>query len=168
MTDDADDDIAQVFQAEERAMQMAHAHFEQYNPFLKLPAQVTLRVLKDYRKALANINITGAEASMMIGNDLHKCALALRGMTAGMLYLGSARHAVLLHVGLLIGVKALCEHEALWVALRARNYEKAHDELMLTDWPRLVGDELDERRRVLDLARILRTGILSLQSAALH
>ncbi len=156
-----DPEVERILRADAAAMEAAESHIVQYPPFQKLPPEAALRTLADYRKMLLGIGISAEEASVLIRNDMRQIAEGIRGLTANMPWLGTPRHAVLLHVALLLGMDAVRRMGSLWQALRERNYETASEELMLSDWPRLVGTEAWEKRRVLDLARVMRTGVLT-------
>ena len=95
----------------------------------------------------------------MIQSDMARVAVQLRGLTAGLLYIRSVRHGVLFHVALLIGIDALRNMPGLWEALRSKSFEDASEALMMSNWPAVVGSEADEKRRVLDLQRMMRTGL---------
>ena len=155
-----DDEIANVLAAEHQARDTATEHFMLYNPFLSLPTDTTMRVLSDYKVLLNSRNITGEECRVLVQNDFTKASEGLRARTASMLFLGAPRHAVLLHVALLIGIQALLDLQPVWEALRAQKYDQAAEELLLSDWPRMVGPTREERMRILDLARVIRTGVL--------
>jgi hypothetical protein len=156
-----DEDVAEILQAEDEAMQIAEAHMWQFSPLHNLPDSVALRLLADYRKVLSGRGHSRSETANMIRSDLATVTQKLRGMTASMLYLGSARHAVLLHVALLVGIESVQNMPGLWEALRAKNFEGASEALMMSQWPAMVGTEEEEKRRVIDLARLMRTGVVS-------
>lgn len=108
--------------------------------------------------------ITPFEARVMARRDLTDLMDKLRPLLAPLLEsnaISRVQAAALLHIGLVLnggtGTK-LERMKDLWPALRARDYEAAHDIVMLTAWPQLVDVDLASRRRVLALARMLRTG----------
>lgn len=165
MTQD-DSDVQQVIELEDQAMRIAESQLLQYPPFLALPTEVPLRLLADYRKFLSMTGVAAPEISEMIRRDLNLSVIALRGLTAGMPYIGAARHAVLLHVTLLIGIDEMRRMDALWAALRAKNFEVASEVLMMSKWPG-TAVEMEEKRRVIDLVRAMRTGVLPLELTGL-
>lgn len=156
-----DEDIAMILHAEQQAKALAGEQFLKYNPFLNLPNQVTMRVLDDYRRMLISKNVTGDELREMISNDFTKACEGLRSKTASMIFIGAPRHAVLLHVALLVGIEATLALRNMWAALRDKNWEKAADELLLSEWPRMAGSDISERQRVIDLVHVMRSGVFS-------
>ena len=157
-----ENEVDQVIRLEDQAMQLAKRQLLQYPPFMTLPTEVPLRLLADYRRFLASAGVATAEISEMIQRDLSLGVVALRGLTAGMPYIGAARHAVLLHVTLLIGIEEMRKMSDLWRALRERNFELASEVLMMSRWPE-IATEHDEKRRVIDLVRAMRTGIMPIE-----
>lgn len=155
-----DDEIQQIYEGERMALIYARMGITRYAPFSKLPSVVTGRLIDDYKRYLEKGGASRDEAEYMMTNDLRLTIEALRTMVIPLGNLGNVRHGVLLHVGLIIGMDALKSQKALWEALRAEDYEAAHDELLSSTWPRLVGITDQDRKRVLDLARQLRTGQL--------
>jgi len=135
-----DDDVAEILRAEDEAMAVAESHMWQFSPLHNLPDAVTLRFLSTYRKVLADRGFNKSEISTMLRNDLAICTQGLRDHTASMLYLGSARHGVLLHVAMLIGVDKVIHMQGLWEALRLKNFEAASEALLMSQWPSMVGN----------------------------
>ena len=155
-----DEEIQQIYEGERVALIYARMGITRYAPFTQLPSVVTGRLIDDYKRYLEKKGASRDEAEYMVTNDLRLTIEALRTMVIPLTHLGNVRHGVLLHVGLIIGMDALKSQKALWDALRAEDYEAAHDELLSSSWPRLVGVTEADRKRVLDLARQLRTGQL--------
>jgi len=161
VTDANDDDISGVLRAEEEAMSIAETHVMRYAPFRLLPEEVALRYTADWFKILAKNGISKREATVMARSDFAQIVQALRGRTASMPYLGSVRFAALIHVAMFITAEAVLAMNAMWAALRAHDFERASEEILMSNYPMMVGTEPEEKRRVLDLARMMRTGILT-------
>lgn len=155
-----DREIEAIYEGERMAMFYARLGITRYPPFSKLPANVAGRLIDDYRRYLEKGGASRDEAEYMVTNDLRSTVEALRTMVIPLPNLGNVRHGVLLHVALFVGLDVLKAQKTLWDALRSEDYETAHDELLSTTWPKLVGDTDQSRKRVLDLARQLRTGKL--------
>lgn len=155
-----DTEVEAIFEGERMALYYARLGVVRYPPFSKLPASVSGRLIDDYRRYLETKGASRDEAEYMVTNDLRTAVEKLRSMVVPLPNLGNVRHGVLLHVALFIGIDVLKGQKALWDALRAEDYETAHDELLSSTWPKLVGDTEHARKRVLDLARQLRVGQL--------
>lgn len=97
-------------------------------------------------------------AETQLRADLYRVNRALRQRLWALPHLEDARAGVIVHVALVIGCDVLNRNHALWDALRAQDYEAAHDVLLETSWAAMAGDAPEDRRRVLALARQLRTG----------
>ena len=98
-------------------------------------------------------------AEVKLRADIYTVGRKIRRRLWTMPHLNAARCGVLLHVGLLIGADEILRINELWAALQNQDYESAHDLLLSTRWPALAGDDPAERRRVLAMARQLRTGV---------
>lgn len=164
-----DDDIEAILHAESEAMSLAETHMMRYTPFSMLPDTVTIRYIDDFKQILVHKGISKSEAALMARSDLSKIADGLRGSTASMPWLGSVRFAALIHVAMRIGVKATLDIPMLWECLRNRDFEGASDALVMSTWPRMVGNEEDEKRRAMDIIRMMRRGVLTTSfSSATH
>jgi hypothetical protein len=158
---ESEDDIAGVLRAEEEAMSVAEQHVMRYSPFDKLPEEVAIRYTADWMKILAKSGISKREVLMMAQSDFAMIVRQMRGKTASMPHLGSVRFAALIHVAMYITIEATLAMDALWHALKVSDFESASEELLMSNYPLMVGTSPEERRRVLDLARMMRTGILT-------
>lgn len=154
-------EIEEIYEAEVQALDLAKASLMRYRPFAGLPETVAHRPLGVWENLLSHIRMSKREASGLLVNDLEQARLALRGQTASLLHIGQQRMAVLYHVTQLIGPERMMALASLWRALRAGDYETASECLLMSDWPKLVGDIEENKRLVLDLARTMRTGEFS-------
>jgi hypothetical protein len=71
------------------------------------------------------------------------------------------RLAVLAHVAMVIGTPTLMACRELWDAISQSRWDDAQDVLLMTKWPERATAN-DERRRMLELARMMRTGLVPL------
>jgi len=157
-----DDLIIQAMDRENEALHLAGSHIGRFEPLSKLPVEVPLRLISDYRHLLASRKFSRDEMAAIVQRDLGIAIVRLRGMTLGMDHLNSVRHAVLLHVAVMIGVDELAKMGTLWKALRERRYEDAATELLLSKWPSVVASDpaTDDKQRVVELHRMMWTGLL--------
>lgn len=159
---DDDAEIRALLQTEADAVTLAVNNICRFSPLSLLPPDVMLRLVSHYRTVFARAQIADAEGKFMLRGDVGKISEFLRGRTLGLPQLGAARQAVLLHVAFFVGVDPIAQCDALWDAIRRQDWESAHDALMLTDWPVLAGITDEDRKMVLSLARIMRTGLIPL------
>lgn len=157
-----DELISAALAKEDVAMDLASQHVARFAPFRKLPVEVPLRLISDYRKILAGGKLTGDDISLIVRRDLKLAIEKLRGLTLQMEHLNSVRLAVLIHVAVLVGVEKLEKMGDLWRALRERRYEDAADALLRSEWPIVVAGDpaTDDKDRVIELLRMMRSGEL--------
>lgn len=158
---DADDDINGALHAEAEAMMVAETQLMRFTPFALLPESVALRTVEYHTKILRDRGFSRKEAKALLSSDMAKITQGLRGSTISMPWLGSVRFAALILVAMLIGIEATQTMPNLWECLRKRDYEGASDALMMSSWLRMVGNEDEEKRRAMDILRMLRIGVLS-------
>jgi len=161
MSDGHDEDVRSALHAESEAMTVAETHLMRFTPFSMLPESVALRTVEYHTKILRDQGFTRKEATALLGSDMAKITQGLRGSTISMPWLGSVRFAALILVAMLIGIEATQEMPGLWECLRRRDYEGAADALMMSTWLRMVGNEDEEKRRAMDILRMLRIGVLA-------
>lgn len=164
------DEIEILLQAEADAMTLAANNIAHFSPLSLLPPEVPLRIVSHYRNVLSRAGLGSSEGQFLLRGDLGKIAEMLRGQTASLPQLGAARHAVLLHVAFFVTPEVVSQARELWHAIRNNDWEGAHDALMLTDWPINAGLTYEDRKMVLQLARVMRTGQLPFEwtSPRLH
>jgi len=162
MNDDRDE-IDALLQVEADAMTLAAINIGHFSPLSLLPPEVPLRIVSHYRNVVLRSGMASSEGQFMLRGDLSKIAEMLRGQTASLPQLGAARHAVLLHVAFFVTPEVVRNARELWHAIRNSNWEDAHDALMLTDWPTNAGLTHEDRKMVLQLARVMRTGVFPLE-----
>ena len=155
--------LTDMLAAEAEAMQIAERHISHFDPICSLPESVPFRMLSEYRELLKGGGHTRDEVSAMLRSDLSKATDALRAKTANLLHMGTVRQAVLLHVALMIGVEATEKVPGLWEALRARRYDAASEALLLSQWAIVVTEKGEGPRRVVELVRQMREGILTIE-----
>lgn len=160
--------VIEAIRREDEAMRLAGHHIGRFEPLSKLPVEVPLRLIRDYRHLLASQKLSRDDMAFIVQRDLRLAIVRLRSLTLHMDHLNSVRHAVLLHVAVMIGVEELSKLQGLWKALREQRYEDAATELMLSNWPSVVAGDpgTDDKLRVLELHRMMWTGLLPIESSA--
>mgnify|MGYP001093959220 CR=1 FL=1 len=154
--------IQRALEREDEAMELAGRHVGGFEPLSKLPVEVPLRLISDYRQLLSSRKLSRDEMSVVVQRDLKRATEKLRGMTLNMDHLNSVRLSVLLHVAVLVGVEKLANMAELWKALREKRFEDAADALLLSEWPLVVAGDptTDDKRRVIELHRMMRGGLV--------
>jgi len=158
-----DDEVALVHErveaTEAHAAEVAIRHIGAYAPFIGATESVEDRGITAYERIASTRAVSKAEMTELLGRDIRRFVRTLRPRTAIYPQLGSVRLAVLAHVAMVIGSPALMACRPLWDAISQARWDDAQDTLLLTRWPeRAVSD--DERRRMLELARMMRTGVV--------
>lgn len=144
---------------EARARSVAMQHIQAYAPFFDLPENDRDREIRDF-EALAKTGVVRpVEMSSLLSRDIDSYMIKLRPMTLLYPQINSVRLAVLAHVAMVIGAGSLAASRGLWEAISAGLWDDAQDALLLTKWPEHARTESD-RRRVLELARMMRTGVV--------
>lgn len=133
-------------------------HITGFEELYRTPTPVAGDVLIGYLQSINTLELTPELASLHLRERLQKLQVKLRTKLARLSSLTLERAAILLHLGLVLGADELDKLSGLWKALAEEDYEAAHDVVMMSDWPRLVGTDQHSRRRVLMMARVLRTG----------
>jgi hypothetical protein len=154
--------IKDALAREDEAMELAGRQVFGFEPLSKLPVEVPLRLISDYRHLLSSRKLSRDEMSFVVQRDLRQATAKLRGMTLNMEHLNSVHLSVLLHVAVLVGVEKLAKMGDLWAALREKRFEDAADALLYSEWPLIVAGDptTDDKRRVVELLRMMRTGLL--------
>lgn len=161
MIDNHDPELQEAYErveaTEAEAISVAVRHVAMHTPFVDAPADVDDRGLAEFERIAQTRSITKDELIDLVEKTLTRSVLRLRQRTALYPQLTGVRLSVLAHVALVIGAPALKACQPLWTAISASRWEDAADELMLTKWPeRAKGD--DDKRRMLELARMMRSG----------
>lgn len=149
--------IARVEATEAEAITVAVRHVAMHAPFIDAPPTDIDRDLADFQRIAATRVVTKDELIAMAEKNLSRFVGLLRPRTAIYPQITAVRLSVLAHVALVIRLKTLLECHALWTAIDRERWDDAADELIMTRWPEKAKDD-DDRRRVLELARMMRTG----------
>ncbi|KAF1009502.1 MAG: hypothetical protein GAK28_00140 [Luteibacter sp.] len=155
--DDAAEASARVDETSARAIEIACRHIAIHEPFSNAPLDVGDRDLADFARIGAARLVSREELLKMAERNLSRFVSALRSRAAIYPQLDAVRLSVLAHVALAIRITALLECKPLWTAIHNSRWDDAADELMLTKWPEKARND-DDRRRMLELARMMRTG----------
>jgi hypothetical protein len=146
---------------EAHAQRLAEALVRQYSPFRSIPARDAAGILMlGFDRRIERDGITRAEGDYLLANDVRHLMRALRGLFWGLPNLCEARQAVMLNVAHLLGIEKVRTLHGLWGALKREDYGEAADQILLSEWPSLVGDSVAERRRAIELVNVMRTGVL--------
>lgn len=160
---DNDQELAKVYDhveaTEANAVEVAIRHITGYAPFVGAATEIEERGIGAFERLGATRAVTGSEMTELLARDLRRFVRSLRPKTAIYPQMGQVRLAVLAHVAMVIGSKPLMACRPLWDAISGNLWDDASDALLMTRWPeKAKGD--DERRRVLELARMMRTGMV--------
>jgi len=158
-----DDEVAMVHErveaTEAHAAEVAMQHISAYAPFLGAIEAVEDRGISSFERIASTRAVSKAEMTDLLGRDIRRFVRSLRPRTVIYPQLGSVRLAVLAHVAMVIGTHALMQCRELWDAISQSRWDDAQDVLLMTRWPeRATGN--GERRRMLELARMMRTGLV--------
>jgi hypothetical protein len=148
-------------ETEARAAEVAMQHITAYAPFAGASDDIDERGIRAFERIAATKAVAKAEMTELLGRDLRRFVRMLRPKTVIYPQMGSVRLAVLAHVAMVIGKQALMDCKPLWDAISESRWDDAQDTLIMTKWPERATTE-DERRRVLELARMMRTGLVPL------
>jgi len=145
---------------EDESLHNAVALIERFETFHAFPHESKEGVVIGFLRRLGRRGITLGEARTMLRADLtgHLAALRAQIFQQDADRLGAPRVAVLLHLAQVMGVERVVDWRDLWDDLRRDDFENAANHLLLSEWPSLIGDTLNERMRAVALQQILRTG----------
>lgn len=153
---------ARVAETSAQAVVVALRHIAQHEPFVDAPSDTGERDISHFQRIAQARLVDKSELLKMAEKNLARSVSALFPYVATMPHLDPVRLSVLAHVALVIKLGPLLECKPLWDAIsRAATDElawyDAADELMMTRWP-VSAKERDDRRRVLELHRMMLTG----------
>lgn len=156
-------DIANFHAFEELAKSIAQRLIKRHEPFRAQPTPDGHGgTVIGWLRSLGRKGVSQSAATHMLREDLEEASLALRAKIAacGQDKLGEARAAVLLYLALLpeIGLERVLRWEAMWIALRAGDWDEAADALLLTEWPEVMTGTREKVVRGVALQRVIRTG----------
>lgn len=145
---------------EDESLRNAVSLVERFETFHAFPHESKDGVVIGFLRRLSRRGITLGEARTMLRADLTGHLGSLRSLIfqQDADRLGSPRVAVLLHLAQVMGVERVVGWRDLWDDLRCGDFEAAANHLLLSEWPSLIGDTLNERMRAVALQQILRTG----------
>jgi len=162
MSLEEDPQIADFLRQEQRIILTAENSVMQIQTLNLLPIKVGEEMVVGYYRRIHAKPLTRREAQFLVRRDLADLMMFLRPRIAPLVpIIGEVRASALLHIGLILNGgtgKRLDSMKQLWPVLQAADYETAHEIVMLSQWPQFVGVDLANRKRVLAVARMLRTG----------
>lgn len=161
MTDHVHDAFTEEgFYARERhAIDLAAEQIKRYAIFNRVPTYDAAGILVvGYERKIGVVGVSEHEADTMLRNDLADVLRAIRNNAFGAPMLSEARLAVVAHLCLLLSVEHVKKLATFWQAMKAEDYEAAADEMMLSAWPRFIGNDPRDKQRALDLVFMMRTG----------
>lgn len=153
-----DETIARVEATEAEAINVALRHVAQHAPFVGALADAGDRDLSDFHRIAATRVVERGEMLNMAEKNLSRYVGMLRTRTAIYPQINPVRLSVLAHVALAIRLQPLLDCKPLWTAVDRNSWEDAADALMMTKWPDKAVED-GEKRRVLELHRMMRTGV---------
>ncbi len=156
-------DVANFHAFEDLAKSIAQRLIRRHEPFQSHPTPDGHGgTVIGWLRSLGRKGISQRAATTMLVEDLEEAAVALRVKIAqcGQDKLGEARAAVLLYMALLpeIGLDRVLRWDAMWIALRAGDWDEAADALLLTEWPEVMTGSREKVVRGVALQRVIRTG----------
>ena len=158
MNETDDQLIARVAAMEQEAGEIAMQHIAEFQPFASLPDTVNARLLEDFGRLAQARGMSKTETVSLLRRDVEVYVRRLRATTLNLANIGAVRLAVLIHVAAAITVDEVTRIPGLIDALRHNRFDDASDYLQLSRWPS-TATKPDEQRRILELARMMRTGM---------
>nr|GAT43704.1 predicted protein [Mycena chlorophos] len=158
-----DDEVTAVFERVQRTSALAKdnllAHVSGFAPFWGAPETIEARRINDYKRVEATKAVSRREMLSMLVRDVDAYLDIFNPQIAIYPQINSARLCVLVHVSMVMGYNEVKDNRDLWDAISQNRWEDASDVLLMSDWPtRAV--EAEDRRRVLELTRMMRTGTM--------
>lgn len=146
---------------EDDSLRLAIQLVEQYEPFHQFPKDSPKEgQLIGWVRRIGKQGISRGEGRTLLRSDLtgHLAALRAKIFMQDAERLGAPRIAVLLHLAMLMGAQHIVDWRELWDDLGRGDFNAAANHLLLSEWPSLIGDSLQERMRAVALQDILRHG----------
>lgn len=140
------------------AVAVALRHVAVHEPFASAPTDTGDRDLAQFHQLARQRLVDKDEMLKMVERNLARNVSALWSKVVTHPNLDAVRLSVLAHVALVIRTRPLLEADALWAAISHSAWDDAADELLMTKWPDRAKEDGD-KRRVLELARMMRTGV---------
>lgn len=148
---------AEIVQAQ--AKDIALQHIQEYAPFVGMTSAVRAREIRDFDVIARTGSVFREEMTEMLARDLTAHMSMLTAQVLAHPQINSVRLAVLAHVAMVIGQDNLLKCRLLWDAISSKQWDDAQDALLMTKWPEQARSD-EDRRRVLELARMMRTGVV--------
>lgn len=158
LTDDDRLRLNEAQRVEGEASMIALRHIAGYQPFDKLPDEVSGRMIEAYQKIASTNHVGKRDLAILLEQDIPWYLRQLRTITLNHPNIGSVRLAVFIHVAMVIGIRELLHLPYLWQAVKENRWEDAADALLMSKWPGNEPGE-DDKRRILELFRMMRTGL---------
>lgn len=137
---------------------IALRHISAYQPFDKLPDEVSGRMIEAYQKIASTNQVSKRDLAILLEQDIPWYLRQLRTITLNYPNIGSVRLAVFVHVAMVIGIRELLHLPYLWQAVKENRWEDAADALLMSKWPGAEPSE-QEKKKTLELVRMTRTGL---------
>lgn len=150
-------ELARAESIRTEALAFATRHIPMFCPFTTAARKRPTRRLVNFARLAEDPVISHDDLLVLLDRTLREILADLRVIIHTMPQLDAIRVMVLVHVACEIGTAELQRLTALWSAIRDRRWDDAADEIQLTRWPTAATREEDQRR-VLQLARMMRTG----------
>ena len=159
MTDATDFEAQRIEMRDQHAQHLAAVQIKRYAQFHELPVQdMAGNVVLGWERRLNTMPLSKLEADYLLTSQIRRTFDAIHAHTFGILDLSEARLAVVLHLCVLLGIDQVRDMAEFWRAMRARDYEAAAEQMMLSMWPKFIGNDSRDKRRALDILYMLRTG----------
>lgn len=158
MMETAENAVHALLERDTHAQELAVDFIRRYQPFYALPKDVAGLILLGYGWKVQKHPISEEAALAMLRTDVDRSYLGLRAQLHALEHLSAERAAVLFHLAFVLTPEVVLRMESLWSALRRHDYDTACDEILLSEWPALVGNDPHEKVRALAILRAMRTG----------
>lgn len=128
-------------------------------PFYARPSKIGNDIMLGWSWAIQKKEISPRVAEEKLREDVGEVLRELRTELWRLQALEIPRLAVLIHLSLVLGVAQVKGMTNLWHALDVKDYENAHDILLMTNWPSIMSTGSEEGKyRVIAMCRTMRTG----------
>lgn len=148
-------DDQQLLEVEARARRPTHAVLKQIWPLHRRPTpDETGTVRLGFGRAIERRDVTDRAADLELMEDVIRVQAVLRGEVFHLLALNpdaEPRLPFVYAVADILGADTVRDASPLWAAMRAGDWRRAGQELMLCQWDRYLGASDDKRRAAFDL-----------------
>lgn len=151
-------DARHFYEREGQALEAAVLSIMGIERFYAMPTRIGEDLILGYLWSIDKLGVSQEVAREQLRERLKSTISVLRSRLFQCQSLNPDRIAVMLHVALALGAPRVMEMNKVWEAMVDGDFDKAADELLLSDWPVAVGFDDFCRRRIVALSNVLRHG----------